>query len=400
MSAGSRLGAVEAESAAGPNVVVRARKISVCHIASGDRWAGAEVQIATLLRELVLRDDLALSAVLLNEGRLAAELRNAGIDVLVIPEATTSFFRILREAAKHLRGKGIRILHSHRYKENLLATLLARRCRIPIVVRTQHGAPEPFQGARKYKQAFLQWIDRLTARYYTDSVIAVSGELRERLARSTNSQKIVTIPNSIAIDSTRPRLAVAEAKAKLGIAESSPVIGTAGRLEPVKRLDIFLQAAKRMAERNPEMKFVIAGAGSEEASLRGLAEACGLGKQVLFLGHRDDVGDVLHAMDIFLLTSDHEGLPTVLLEALGLGVPVVTRAVGGIPEVVQDDLNGVLIGTGDPSTVAEACLALLQDEPRRKRLAQEGLRIVAEKFNATGTAEEVARLYASLCGAS
>ena len=373
-------------------------RIAVCHIASGDLWAGAEAQTASLLRWLAQRDELSLSVILLNEGRLAEKARESGIDVKVIPEAGKGFLQIFREATNYLRGRGIHLLHSHRYKENLLAALLAWRCQIPFVVRSQHGLPEPFGGLRHCKQSLVRVVDGLVARYATDRVISVSSELRGHLTRYIDPRKVVVVQNGLDIDQVRSNLSCEEAKEKLGIPGDYRVIGTAGRLEPIKRLDYFLQAAKLVSGRIGDARFVIAGEGRERPRLEELAHTLSLEKQVLFLGHRSDIYDVLRALDVFVLCSDHEGLPMVLLEALYLGVPVVARSVGGITDVVQDGVNGVLIESGETPALAAACLDLLLDDDRKKRLATAAIASVSEKFTAQRNAAEVAGLYRSLCG--
>ena len=118
----------------------------------------------------------------------------------------------------------------------------------------------------------------------------------------------------------------------------------------------------------------------------------------MFLGHRDDIYDVLRALEVFVLCSDHEGLPMVLLEALHLGVPAVGRRVGGLPEVIQDGVNGILLSSDEPAELAEACLRLLEDEGLRHRLAVAAPRVVAEKFSAESNAAQVAALYEEVCG--
>jgi glycosyltransferase involved in cell wall biosynthesis len=174
------------------------------------------------------------------------------------------------------------------------------------------------------------------------------------------------------------------------------VIGTAGRLDTVKRLDIFLAAAQQIAASQPNARFIIAGEGKKASSLRGLAHTLGVQDSVLFLGHRSDIYDVLRAMDIFVLCSDHEGLPMALLEALYLGVPVVARPVGGIAEVIQDGFNGIWLRSSEPSALAEACLQILRDDVRRNQVARAGAGVVAKKFTADRSADQVAQLYRSL----
>jgi glycosyltransferase involved in cell wall biosynthesis len=338
-----------------------------------------------------------LFAILLNEGRLSDHARKCGVEVKVIPESQNSFLEILQEATVYIRSRQIRVLHSHRYKENLLTALLAWRCDVPFVVRTQHGLPEPFEGFRLLKHGVLHQLDRFVARYATDRVISVSAELRDHLTQYLRPDKIAVIPNGLDPGSARSDLSVNEAKRRLNIPEDCLVVGSAGRLEPVKRLDIFLAAAEGIATRIQKSRFVILGDGREGQRLRQIALEKGLVNRVLFLGHRNDAQDVLRAFDVFILCSDHEGIPMILLEALQLGVPVVARRVGGIPEVLRNGMSGILVDSGEPQALADASLRLLQDGELRKRLAQAGSARVAEDFSASRTAANVADLYLSMC---
>jgi glycosyltransferase involved in cell wall biosynthesis len=199
------------------------------------------------------------------------------------------------------------------------------------------------------------------------------------------------------MSSVRSELSACEAKRRLNLSGDCQVVGYAGRLAPIKRLDVFLAAAKEISRRRPETQFVIVGEGIEDLRLRQIAAASGLSSRVLFLGHRDDIYDVLRAFDIFVLCSDHEGLPMVLLEALYLGVPVVARRVGGIPEVLQDEVSGLLVDSADPRILAEACLRILNDSGLRTRLAEAGCSRMASAFSAEQTADRVSDLYLSLC---
>jgi L-malate glycosyltransferase len=372
--------------------------LGVCHIASGDRWAGAEVQLTALLKGLRGSPDLRPCAIFLNEGRPAEEARQIGIDVCVFDEAQQGFFQILSGASRHLAGRNVQVLHSHRYKENLLAALLARRCHVPVHVSSQHGAPEPFKGWRGLKQGAIQTLDRQVALRATDRVISVSDELRAQLTKRLPQGKVVTIHNGIDEDRVVSRFTAGEAKQRLGIPEDCSVVGTVGRLDPIKRLDIFLNAARHIGQALPNARFVIAGDGSEAPRLRDLTASLGLGERVLFLGHRNDVYDVLRAMDIFVLCSDHEGLPMALLETLYLEVPVVARPVGGIAEVIQDGVSGVWVPSAEPADLASACISLLRDDSRRSRLARAGAAVIAKEFTARHTAEQTAALYRLLSG--
>lgn len=396
MSPGNLPGAIEGETCAGQEQSKGKPRIGVCHIASGDLWAGAEVQVATLLKYLMRETSLHVFAMILNPGRLADEIRSCGIETKVIPENENGLRAITREGMNFLKGRNIQILHSHRYKENLLAALLAWRLGIPHVVRTQHGLPEPQTGTRRVKQRLIQSADRFLARRAADRVISVSAEMSRHLAHQIKPRSIVTIPNGVDLEWVRSRFTTQEARERLGIPADSSVIGTAGRLEPVKRLDIFLRAAAVLSRERAATRFVIAGEGREAANLKALAASLGIAERVLFLGHRDDVFDVLRAFDLLVLSSDQEGLPMALLEALCLGVVVVARAVGGIPGIIQNDVNGILVDGDDPSTLARACLRALGDRALSERLKEAGASSVRNNFSAATTARQVTQLYGSL----
>lgn len=399
MSYGNRAGALEIEVPAGCGDRRKDQRIAVCHVTSGDLWAGAEAQLAALLHALARHQGLRVFVILLNEGRLAEEARRSGAEVKVIAEGAHTFFEILGEATRYVRARGIRILHSHRYKENLLAALLARRCHVPFVVRTEHGGPEPFKGLPHLKHRVLRQVDRLVASFVTDRVISVSAELQPHLARYVNPRRIAVIRNGLDTKNVRSDLSPLEAKRRLNIPASCRLLGYAGRLVPIKRLDIFLAAAYEVARRIPDSRFVIVGDGSARPPLEEMAGALGLQDRVVFLGHRHDIYDVLRALDAFVLCSDHEGLPMVLLEVLHMGVPVVARRVGGIPEVIQEGVSGLVVDSADPRAVADACVRLLEDSNLQRRLAQAGQLRVAEHFSAESTAAAVADLYISMCAA-
>ena len=371
-------------------------RISVCHVVAADMWAGAEAQIAMLLAELSQDPELSLCAIALGEGRLADELRVCNIDMKVISQSHRHFTGCYREASDWLRGKGVQVIHSHKSKENILALLLAKKFGIRHIVRTQHGLPEP----KTLKDRAVYCLERMTSSSVS-RVICVSSDLRTHLCRYANPRKIEIIRNAISLSQVKSALSREAAKRRLGIPEQAPVIGTAARLEPVKRLDLFLAAAQHISAkcichglRDPF--FVIAGEGSERTRMEQLICGTVLESRTRFLGHRDDIYDVMRAMDLLLITSDHEGLPTVALEAMALGTPVASRKVGGIPEVVDDQVNGVLVDSSDPLCIARACLPVLTEGNFAFRLTQAARQKVTQHFSAEANAAEVARIYRAL----
>ncbi len=369
--------------------------VSVCHIASGDGWGGAEAQVATLLKTLAERADVRLCVIVLNDLRLAQELRKAGVDVKVIPEREKSFPRVLLEAAEYLKGRDVQVLHSHRYKENLLALCLALRYPVRLV-RTQHGQPEPYLGFHGLKQRFVYAVDRQMAKHAADHVISVSADLTHYLETHIPTRRASIVRNGISLDNVRSELLPPEAKQRLFIHGDAPVVGIATRLIAIKRLDLFIATAAHISKTLPTARFVIAGQGAEEARLRQLIQEAGLEHEILLLGHREDIHDVMRALDILLLTSDHEGLPMVLLEAMALGIPIVSRQVGGIPEVIEHDVTGALVDSDSPVELARVCVCLLRDPERRKRMTENARCKVEQDYSAERNAAEIVRIYKSL----
>ena len=173
-------------------------------------------------------------------------------------------------------------------------------------------------------------------------------------------------------------------------------MGTAARLESVKRLDLFLSVAEQLSRSLPETMYVIAGKGSEEARLRQLIKQHGLENRVVMLGHRDDIHQVLRAMDLLLISSDREGIPMVVLVAMALGLPVVARDVGGVSEVLEHGITGILVPSGDVRELTESCLKLLHDRAMRTRVAQNAQAAGAKNYSAQANAAQTLRLYRSL----
>jgi glycosyltransferase involved in cell wall biosynthesis len=371
--------------------------ISVCHIVNGGAWAGAESYVATLFRALSRCEGVSLSAILLSDGRLAEELRKYCSRVEVIPERGHSWWGLIGKASQVAKTWKPDVLHSHQHKEDLLAVAIAQRAGVARLVRTQHGRPEPFHGLRKLRRHFLLGMDHLTAKYKADAIIAVSSNVADYVATFVGRDKIDVISNGIDLQGVSSSLTARDAKRALGMNPEAPVIGTACRLEPVKRLDLFLAMARSIAGQMPDAQFVIAGQGSQEKPLRQLARDYGLERQVFFLGHRDDIYEVIRAMDLLVISSDHEGLPMTLLEAMALAVPIVSRAVGGIPDALANG-SGFLVDSADPGALAGLCLEALRNPSLLRQVAVAAKDRVQKCYSAETTAAHTLQLYRSLLG--
>jgi glycosyltransferase involved in cell wall biosynthesis/protein-tyrosine-phosphatase len=375
------------------------RRLRVCHIMSADLWAGAEVQLATVASYLAERPDVDLFVVLFNDGALARELRALAIDVTVVDEQRTSAAGIVAFLAGFLRARGIDIVHTHRHKDNLLGTAAAKLARVPHVVRTVHGLGEPMRGWDRVKYQLLDRVDRIALSYFSDAIIAVSRHTAETLRASGYRRSIVRhIHNGVNLQKVRPSHGRAQLRRALGVGPDALLIGTAGRLSPVKAQDDLIRAAKLLDAQVPGVRVLMAGDGPLRGQLEALAAQLGISRQVLFAGARDDIYDLIAAMDIFVLPSLSEGVPMALLEAMALGTPVVATAVGGVPEMVTNRATGLLVPPRDERALADACLELALNRPRALRLADRARRSVEEEFSRDANGRAVVDAYHSIAG--
>jgi len=357
------------------------------HVLSGDLWAGAEVLAWTLLQGLNERQNVALKAILLNEGEAAQAIRTAGVEVCILDERNMTFRQLLVGLRKHLRDFAPQIVHAHRYKENLLCygAALGMRSK-PILAATQHGMPETYANTPLRYRMINRGNFLLLSRFY-DVTVAVSQEMHNALVLDYGFQpkKLEVVYNGIRLpqNSERDR-------------SGHFCVGTCGRLVPVKNYALFLKAAERIAKVHPEIRFVLAGDGPEEESLKSLVAELGLHDRVSMPGHVDDMASFYERIDLFVNTSIHEGIPMSVLEAMGHGVPVVIPKVGGLGEIVDDGKDGFLIPPNNLDLYVKRCLQLYSDEGLRIRLTKAARKKIAHKFTIDRMTEAYLHLYNNL----
>ncbi len=366
--------------------------MKVCHLISGDLWAGAEVQTCTLLCSL--RESVDVSAIILNEGTLAERLRRADIDTHVIPETSNSFFALKRQVAEKLRDIRPDILHTHRYKENILGAALKHTS--GHLVQTVHGLREGFSGIRRLRMSLYLWLNEYYTRRRFSRIIAVSEEIEKHLAGLYGQQRVVAIHNAIAVDDQQPSKNPSDVKRELGLRPDQIVIGSVGRLVPVKAFDIFLRAARLISEKLPDAAFVIAGDGPLMSSLAVLSRDLGIDDRVVLTGFRDDILNLMNTFDIYVISSHHEGIPISALEAMAMKKALVSTRVGGMPEIIDDSHSGLLVEPGNANAIADGCVRILNDPKLRADIENGARSRVEEEFSVAIQRERIVNLYTEL----
>ncbi|MGQ9424679.1 glycosyltransferase [Gilvimarinus sp. F26214L] len=338
----------------------------IVHIISGDRWAGAEVQAFTLLRQL--RQHAEVHAILLNDGELARRCRADRIPITVLNENHMSSVGILRGIIACLKAIRPQVVHTHRQKENILGSLANLASGRARCIRTVHGAPE---FAPNLRQRLQIWLDVLCGRLLQDGIIAVSSELKTRLGASFPDHKIHVIRNGIDPEEVRRGVDTPEFRRSFPNARH---VGLVGRLDPVKRIDIFLRMAAILLAEAPHHRwhFHVFGEGRQEAALKQLAHDLNIARSVRFHGHRSDVRSCIAGLDALVMPSDHEGLPMAALEALALNTPLVAHDTGGLRELLIKQPE-CLVQDHEPSGYARALRRLIEGDTPAPVLAADYL---------------------------
>jgi len=367
--------------------------LRVMHVASGDLWAGAEVQVHDLSRALAALPDIRLHVVVLNEGELARRLRQDGIDTTVLDESRLSAVAVFKGLCALMRRVRPDVVHTHRRKENVLGSLAAARVGARSL-RTVHGADEWAPGPLQIARRLYMALDRLTGRFVQDRVVAVSAPLGERLKGRFPAAKVALVENGIDVDDVRRRAA---AEVDLPGPAEAVRVAFVGRLVPVKRLDLFLEAAARVTAVRPgRAHFYVFGDGPLTDDVAARRNALGLEGSVTRMGFVPDLPKYLARMDLMLIPSDHEGLPMNLLEALALRVPVAAHAVGGMVDVLDGGRAGMLIDDHRAEGYAAAVVALIDDPAPFRVRAEAGAERVAAHYGAAAAAARYRELYRAL----
>lgn len=306
---------------------------------------------------------------------MSHKARSAGARYEVLRTAGKFDIAAIRALARQLRAEQDVVVHSHGYKADLYTLLAARMAGVPVMT-SAHGWTSENAKVRLYErlQAYLwRWFDR---------VVAVSQSYRELAeAAGVPERKLVVVHNAIRSNYQVPDAGQRRrSRELLGLADGDVAIAVIGRLGVEKGHRLFVEAAGRLAPRHGQAQFLIIGDGAERAALESQIAEAGLGATVRLLGHRNDLPAIYPGLDMLAITSLREGLPNVLLEAMLHGVPAVAMAVGGVPEVISDGEDGLLVAPGSLDGFIAALSQLLSDASQRQRLGAAAVEKVRSMF--------------------
>lgn len=286
-----------------------------------------------------------------------------------------------------LKKEQIDVFHTHGYDPGFWGRIAAWFARVPVIITHEHGKT-------LWKRKHHIWFERFANRF-TDLRIAVSEDVRH--LRIENEcippHKIITIPNGVDMTRFGQSFNRECIRSGLGIESNNFVVGTVGRLTSAKAYNVLIDAFEIVNKRIKNSILLFVGDGEMKTDLEKYVAKKEIEKHVCFLGARSDIPELLSVFDVFVLSSDREGLPVALLEAMAAGVPVIATAVGGIPEVINDGWNGYLVPSRSADTLADKIIWLLRNEGERRTISKNAYVTIKENYTIEKTTHRIEKIY-------
>lgn len=364
--------------------VICKTKLIVIHVEWGRHWSGGTQQVALLLDGLIQHS--VESCLVCQEGSMLAERMQGKVTLktfnlrgehdLFTWRKFAQWLKVFKERQESLGHK--LLVHVHSRKGALPTLLIAKMLKLKTVLHWRVAAPVRFP---------LKFVDAVL----TDADAAAQQVVR----RGFPPERVTVLRCSIDTKIFEPfDGARTQMRNHLGLKEDGFIIAGMGRLVKGKGYEVLLKSLAELAP-SDRPTLLLAGDGGERQKLEDLATGLGIAQQVKFLGFQSDVRPILWASDIFVHvpTTFPEGMPNAILEAMAAGLPVIATPVGGIPEVVRDGENGLLVPTNDHKALAEAILKLRQDEALRVELGKQAQKWVQEHHDVRQLPERVIQVY-------
>ena len=367
--------------------------LNIVHVVESLDVGGLERVVLSLVAWQIQQGHRSRIVCLFHEGALAAQARASGIEVVAVGKHVGFDLRALRLLRSELSRGQPDVVHTHNAVTHYYAALARVGLSSVRFINTRHGMGSLHGSTR---------LDRLyrVALLGTHAAVSVCRAVQERFVATgvIPASKAAVVANGVPMEKIALRNVAAKERlmVELGRPTGAMVLGTVGRLSPVKDHDNLLHALRLLKDAGRSVELVIVGDGETRVGLEALAQTLGVRDHVHFLGMRQDVAALLSAFDVFVLSSISEGYSLALVEAAAAGLPIVATQVGGNADIVHadigDDSNGILVPSKDSAALAAAVARLAGDDALRERMGLAG-RAWALKH---GTVDAMGRAYGLL----
>ena len=352
-------------------------------LATGGTGGAQESYTGLLLR--LDRSAYEVRALSLSSGSAVQRLRRLGLEVEVIDEADDE--AAVHELTAYLVRNEIDLLHAHMYRAEVIGARSAVAAGTAVVLATVHSSRVRSPEDVATLAALTPVMDRL--------IVPSSSIAAKVRAEGRGAASFSVVPNGVDLDRFDLPVAVCALRREFGIPGGAPLLGVVARLEPEKGHRYVIEAMPAILRGAPETWLVIVGEGSLNGELRAQAAAlpASAADRIVFTGRREDVAAITGDVDVAVLPSLREAQGISILEAMARRKPVVASAVGGIPEVLTNGLDGLLVPPADPRALAEACIRLACSPELRTRMGEAGRAAVEARFSLDAMVRQVEAIY-------
>jgi len=344
-------------------------KFSILHTEWSSGWGGQEQRIILeCVKVRQLGHDVVIACQ--PESGILARARDHAIPTEEVKIRGSFDLRAIRDIACLIRKHRITVVNTHSGKDSWVGGFAAKLAKADLLVRTRHLAipisTNPLNFIHKMFDGFVT----------TGEAVRMALITKNRIP----AEKVVSIPTGVSLEQFDPRLDPGELKKELGIPSDNRVVTIVAILRKVKRHDLFLEAAAILKGRFPTLTFLVVGEGPMRESIEAKIDELGLAHEVILTGHRNDIPQILAISDVVALTSDKEGVPQALTQAMAMECPVVAAPVGGIPDLILEGKTGLFADVGNAGSFADKISILLQDSAMRTELGHAAKRHVLQNF--------------------
>jgi sugar transferase (PEP-CTERM/EpsH1 system associated) len=362
-------------------------KIKIAHVSASLHYGGKENGVVNLVNRLDSEIFENYIFTYVRGGALAQRVDPRRCRVVELGDKLGGDYRLYFKLAREFRRYRIHIAHTHSWATVMEGIIGARMARVPFIIHGEHGT------MKTDTRLHIQIQRRLWRS--ANQVLSVSEVLRKNLHKKFGfpQERIRVVANGVDLARFDFSRNGADYKARLGLPANALAFGAIGRVVPVKAYPIFLRAGKLVLEEIPNAHLVLVGDGPLLDELVQWARDNNMMDRAHFLGGRKDVPEILRGLDVYVLSSESEGMSNTILEAMASGRPVIATAVGGNPELVIDGETGLLVPPNDPNTMANAIMKLLREPERRLQMGRLGRQRVEEKFSLEVMVRNYARVY-------
>lgn len=358
------------------------KKFTILHTEWSEGFGGQEMRILLEIQQH-LKQGHQVSLLAPPESPLLKSAKKQGIEVIPLKIRHTFDGYALLKIKKIIQDRGIEVLHTHSSVDSWVASMAGKWAGVPVLARTRHiSVPAKTHSLNKVYSL-------------PDVVITTGGQIRQTLINGYHlaEDRVYSIPTGVDTDRFCSRPPDVTLKKELGLPAEALVITLAAVLRAQKRHELIIAAAPTILKKYPQARFLFVGEGPRRNLIEEELRRHKMEPFFIMTGHRDDIPEMLSITDIGVISSQAEGVPQFLLQAMAMAKPMVATQVGGIPGIIETGGNGLLIPPEDPQALAEAVIRLLDDKAFASRMGEQARELIAGKYTAAQMAEQVYQVY-------